>query len=48
MFAKIKAEHEDTIFAMPSADYTSIMIKEDMLIPIDKSLIPNLVNIDPL
>jgi len=47
MFAKIKAGARGYDLAMPSADYTSIMIKEDMLIPIDKSLIPNLVNIDP-
>ncbi|KUK90344.1 extracellular solute-binding protein [Mesotoga sp.] len=47
MFAKIKAGARGYDLAMPSADYTSIMIKENMLIPIDKSLVPNLANIDP-
>ncbi|MDR1178456.1 MAG: extracellular solute-binding protein [Spirochaetaceae bacterium] len=36
----------DIVF--PSGDYVSIMIKEDMLEPINKSLLKNLGNIDPL
>ncbi len=43
MFAKLQAgggKGYDIIF--PSADYTSIMIKLDMLSPIDHSMIPNL------
>ncbi|WP_374704125.1 MULTISPECIES: extracellular solute-binding protein [unclassified Mesotoga] len=47
MFAKLKAGARGYDLAMPSADYTSIMIKEEMLLTIDKSLVPNLANIDP-
>jgi spermidine/putrescine transport system substrate-binding protein len=46
MFAKLKAGARGYDLAMPSADYTSIMIKENMLLKIDRSKIDNLVNID--
>ncbi|HNS66955.1 MAG TPA: extracellular solute-binding protein [Mesotoga infera] len=47
MFAKLKAGARGYDLAMPSADYTSIMIKENMLLKIDRSKIDNLINIDP-
>lgn len=47
MFAKLKAGARGYDLAMPSADYTSIMLKEEMLLKLDKSKLPNLVNVDP-
>ena len=47
MFAKIKAGGSDYDLCFPSGDYVSIMIKEGMLAPIDKSKLANLKNIDP-
>ena len=47
MFAKLKAGGASYDIAFPSGDYVSIMIKEGMLAPLDKSKIPNLKNIDP-
>ena len=47
MFAKIKAGGSDYDICFPSGDYVSIMIKEGMLAPIDKTKIPNFKNIDP-
>jgi len=47
MFAKIKAGGKGYDIVFPSGDYVSIMIHENMLEKIDKSKIPNLVNIDP-
>jgi spermidine/putrescine transport system substrate-binding protein len=49
MFAKVMAggnEGYDIIF--PSSDYTSIMIKLDMLEKIDHAKVPNLKYVDPL
>ncbi|MCL2214147.1 MAG: extracellular solute-binding protein [Treponema sp.] len=48
MYAKLKSGGTGYDIVFPSADYVSIMIKEDMLEKIDKSLIPNLVNVDPV
>jgi len=45
MFSRIFGRSYDIVF--PSADYVSIMIKQDLFEKIDKSLIPNLENIDP-
>ena len=47
MFAKLKAGGSGYDIVFPSADYTSIMIKEGMLERIDKNQVPNLQNIDP-
>jgi spermidine/putrescine transport system substrate-binding protein len=47
MFAKIKAGGAGYDIVFPSGDYVSIMIHENMLEKIDKSKIPNLINIDP-
>jgi spermidine/putrescine transport system substrate-binding protein len=47
MFAKLKAGGSGYDIVFPSADYVSIMISQNMLEKIDKSKIPNLVNIDP-
>ncbi len=47
MFAKLKAGGTNYDIVFPSADYVSIMAKEGMLAPIDKSKIPNFKNIDP-
>jgi len=48
MYAKLKSGGSGYDIVFPSADYTSIMIQQNMLEKIDKSLIPNLVNIDPV
>ncbi len=47
MFAKLKAGGSSYDIVFPSADYVSIMAKEGMLAPIDKTKIPNFKNIDP-
>jgi spermidine/putrescine transport system substrate-binding protein len=47
MFAKLKAGGASYDIVFPSADYVSIMIKERMLAPIDKSKLANFKNIDP-
>jgi spermidine/putrescine transport system substrate-binding protein len=47
MFAKLLAGGSGYDIVFPSADYVSIMINEKMLERIDKSLIPNLKNVDP-
>lgn len=47
MFTKLKAGGGGYDLVFPSGDYVSIMIKEGMLEPIDKSKIPNFGNIDP-
>jgi len=46
MFAKLKAGAKGYDLTMPSGDYVSIMIKEDMLNEIDSNLIPNYKYID--
>ena len=48
MYTKLKTGGGGYDLVFPSQDYTSIMIKQNMLEKIDKSLIPNLKNIDPL
>lgn len=48
MFAKLKAGASGYDIVFPSQDYVSIMIKEEMLQPIDKARIPNLQYINPL
>lgn len=48
LFAKLMAGGSGYDIIFPSGDYTSIMIKLDMLEKIDKSKIPNISNIDPL
>jgi spermidine/putrescine transport system substrate-binding protein len=47
MYAKIKAGGSGYDIVFPSGDYVSIMIQQKMLEKIDKSKIPNLINIDP-
>jgi len=47
MYAKIKAGGSGYDIVFPSGDYVSIMINQNMLEKIDKSQIPNIVNIDP-
>jgi spermidine/putrescine transport system substrate-binding protein len=46
MFAKLKAGGTGYDMVFPSGDYVSIMIRENMLEPIDWSKIPNLKNLD--
>ncbi|MFO7881162.1 MAG: extracellular solute-binding protein [Kosmotogaceae bacterium] len=46
MYAKLKAGARGYDIAFPSGDYTEIMIREEMLIPIDKSKIPNFKFLD--
>jgi spermidine/putrescine transport system substrate-binding protein len=48
MYAKLKSGSTGYDIVFPSADYTSIMIQQNMLEKIDKSLIPNLANVDPV
>jgi spermidine/putrescine transport system substrate-binding protein len=45
IFSKLFGRHYDIVF--PSQDYTSIMIRQGMFEKLDKSLLPNLKNIDP-
>ncbi|MDR2864268.1 MAG: extracellular solute-binding protein [Spirochaetaceae bacterium] len=47
MYAKIQTGGSNWDIIFPSGDYTSIMIKNDMLEKIDKSRLSNLGNIDP-
>jgi spermidine/putrescine transport system substrate-binding protein len=46
MFAKLKSGATGYDIVVPSGDFVSIMIHENMLEPIDKSKIPNFANID--
>jgi spermidine/putrescine transport system substrate-binding protein len=47
LYAKLKTGGSGYDIVFPSQDYTSIMIQQGMFEKIDKSLIPNLKNIDP-
>jgi spermidine/putrescine transport system substrate-binding protein len=47
MFAKLKAGGSNYDIVFPSADYVSIMVKEGMLAPIDKSKLKNWKNVAP-
>ena len=47
MYTKLKTGGGGYDLVFPSQDYTSIMINQGMFEKIDKSLIPNLKNIDP-
>ncbi|WP_417914148.1 extracellular solute-binding protein [Candidatus Electronema sp. JM] len=47
MFTKLKAGGSGYDLVFPSGDYVSIMAKENMLEPIDKSKVPNFAHIDP-
>ena len=47
MYSKLKAGAKGYDIAFPSQDYASIMIKQDMVLPIDKSRIPNLKYVNP-
>jgi spermidine/putrescine transport system substrate-binding protein len=47
LYAKLKASGGGYDIIFPSGDYVSIMIQQGMLEKIDKSKIPNLINIDP-
>jgi spermidine/putrescine transport system substrate-binding protein len=46
MFTKLKSGASGYDIVVPSGDYVSIMIHENMLEPLDKSKIPNFRNID--
>jgi spermidine/putrescine transport system substrate-binding protein len=48
MYAKLKGGGSSYDIVFPSADYVSIMAKQGMLAPIDKSKLANFKNIDPL
>ncbi len=48
MFSKLKAGGSGYDITFPSGDYVSIMMKEGMLQPIDKSKLSNLGNVDPV
>ncbi|MDR1211840.1 MAG: extracellular solute-binding protein [Spirochaetaceae bacterium] len=48
LFAKLKTGGLVYDIVFPSGDYVSIMIREDMLEPINQDLLENLGNIDPL
>ena len=47
MYAKLKTGAGNYDIVFPSQDHVAIMINQDMFEKIDKSLIPNLKNIDP-
>jgi spermidine/putrescine transport system substrate-binding protein len=47
MFAKLKAGGSNYDIVFPSADYVTIMAKQGMLAPIDKSKLSNWKNLDP-
>ena len=47
MYTKLKTGGAGFDIVFPSQDYVSIMINQGMFEPIDKSLIPNIKNIDP-
>jgi spermidine/putrescine transport system substrate-binding protein len=46
MFAKLTSGASGYDIVVPSGDFVSIMVHENMLEPIDKSKIPNFANID--
>ena len=48
MYAKLKSGGSGYDIVFPSADYVEIMIHQNMLEKIDKSQVPNLVNVDPV
>ena len=48
MYTKLKTGGTGYDLVFPSQDYVSIMIRQGMFEKIDHSLIPNLVNIDPV
>ena len=48
MYAKLRAGGSGYDIIFPSQDYTSIMIQQGMLERLDKSLLPNLRNLDPI
>jgi len=48
MYAKLKSGGSGYDIVFPSADYVEIMINQNMLERIDKSLVPNIVNVDPV
>jgi spermidine/putrescine transport system substrate-binding protein len=48
MFTKLKSGARGYDIIVPSGDYVSIMIKENMLEPIDLSRVPNFKNIDTM
>lgn len=48
MYAKLMAGGSGYDVVFPSADYVSIMIKQNMLEKLDHTLLPNAVNIDPI
>jgi spermidine/putrescine transport system substrate-binding protein len=47
MYNKIRAGGAEFDIVFPSCDYTKIMIEQGMLLPVDKSKMQNLKNIDP-
>lgn len=48
MYAKLATGNANFDMVVPSSDYVSIMINQDMLSQIDHAKIPNLKNIDPI
>ncbi|NCB02154.1 MAG: extracellular solute-binding protein, partial [Spirochaetia bacterium] len=48
MFAKLKAGGSGYDIVFPSQDYTSIMISEEMVLPLDLTKLPNTQYISPL
>jgi spermidine/putrescine transport system substrate-binding protein len=47
LFAKFKEGNPGYDLVIPTNDYVERMLKAEMLVPIDHSLIPNMKNIDP-
>ncbi|MGL4524273.1 MAG: extracellular solute-binding protein [Spirochaetia bacterium] len=48
MYAKLATGNANFDIVVPSSDYVSIMMGQDMLAPIDKTKVPNFKNLDPI
>jgi spermidine/putrescine transport system substrate-binding protein len=48
LFAKLKDHNPGYDLIVPSNDFVARMIKADMVVPLDHTLIPNKANIDPM
>lgn len=47
LFAKLRAGNPGFDVIVPSNDFVERMVQSDMIIPLDKALIPNFKNVDP-
>ena len=47
MYAKIKLAGDGYDLIVPSSDYVALMARQNLLLPLDKSLLPNFANLAP-